>query len=248
MKKGLKVQQKTIVQEAFAETVSAAIKLMRALGLLTEMRGDLIGSPGLQARFADDVSVSVRKSSSDGTDRDADADLCRIYVYIFGCSGCAKLGRRLKTKIYKIGTTIESDLQTRLQQIGKEQYGACTGEKSTIETEEGFSAWVAVAIETSRQSDDASIAVLQRAIKVDLPRTMTRRAFDAALQKVLAPRALHRLKNAGPKRLTQYGMGGTSRLSAARELYEFSPNSKADGDLLLGLIESILDEHRKDRK
>jgi hypothetical protein len=37
-------------------------------------------------------------------------------------------------------------------------------------------------------------------------------------------------------------MGGASRISEAKELYEFAPGSKADGTMLLEVIEKILEE------
>jgi hypothetical protein len=39
-------------------------------------------------------------------------------------------------------------------------------------------------------------------------------------------------------------MGGASRVSESKELYEFAPNSKADGDMLLNAIEQILKDHQ----
>jgi hypothetical protein len=241
------VDQETVVQEAIVDAVVAAINLMRLLGLILPPNGDVRHQTQRRTRNPELARFSSEALEQEDASCYPDADTCRIYVYIFGCKGCAKLGKRLKTKVYKIGSTIEQNLETRLKQIGKEQYGAWSGQGSELAIEDGFSDWVALPIATSRLPIDHNVTLLPRAIQIDLPHTMTRRAFDAELQTALAPRALHRQKTATSKRLTQYSMGGASRLSQARELYEFSPNSKADGDMLLGGIEAILSNHCQDR-
>jgi hypothetical protein len=242
------VDQETVVQEAIVDAVAAAINLMRSLGLISPLNSDvrhqakgLTRGPGL-------AGLSSKALEQEDAGGHPDTDTCRIYVYIFGCKGCAKLGKRLKIKIYKIGSTTEHNLETRLEQIGREQYGAWCGQGSELVAEDGFSGWVALPITTSRSSFDPVVTLMPRAIQIDLPHTMTRRAFDAALQKALVHRALHLQKNASSKRHTQYGMGGASRISEAKELYEFAPNSKADGDMLLEVIENILERFRQDLK
>ncbi|MDR3487941.1 MAG: hypothetical protein P4M05_23955 [Bradyrhizobium sp.] len=241
------MDQKTVVQEAIVDAVTAAINLMRSLGLIPLSSGGLMDRP--QRLIQDSVltSLPLETLNQEVAGSGLCADICRIYVYIFGCKGCAKLGRRLNTKIYKIGSTIEHNLETRLEQIGKDRYGAWINRGNEIEIEEGFSDWIALPITTSRPSANPVVTLMPRTIQIDLPRTMTRRVFDASLQEVLSPRALHLQKNATPKRLTQYGMGGASRLSKAHELYEFSPTSKNDGDMLLKGIEAVLEKHRRDR-
>ena len=236
------MDQETVIKEAVVAAVSAAIDLVRALGFIPRATGDLTTNSRVGGQLFDEVRRLSQESVLENTDSGPDAEICRIYVYIFGCKGCARLGKRLKTKIYKIGSTTEHNLETRLEQIGKEQYGAWSSQGSELAIEEGFSDWVALPITTSRLPVNPVLTLLPRTIQIDLPQTITRRAFDARLQRALAHRALHLQKNATPKQHTQYGMGGASRISEAKELYEFAPGSKADGTMLLEVIEKILEE------
>ncbi|MGD0636153.1 MAG: hypothetical protein ABSA13_18355 [Beijerinckiaceae bacterium] len=237
------MDQETVIQEAIVGAVTAGIHLMRSLGLIPQLTGDVTDrSQMLTQHF--DSEYGLPADLDQNVDGGVEVRISRIYVYIFGCNGCANLGQRLKIKLYKIGSTTEFDLKTRLEQIGQEQYGACTLHGNELEMEKGFSRWVALPVTTSGPSTNPAITILTRAIQIDLPDNMTRQAFDAALQKALTPRALHLRKSARPKRLTNYSMGGASRVSESKELYEFAPNSKADGDMLLNAIEQILKDHQ----
>jgi hypothetical protein len=165
----------------------------------------------------------------------------RLFVYVGGCAGCARLSRLHRFTVYKIGTTNDPDLDRRLKEIGHEQYGGAIHQGTGIEVEPGFEAWVALAIATSRPPLGPGITILPRAIAVDLPPAMSARSFDSALRTALSKRALHLRPAAGiPKRFTIYVIGAAPRLSEASELYKFSPRDAADGDMLVALIAEIL--------
>lgn len=176
----------------------------------------------------------------------------RIFVYVLGSAGLLALSRSYGHPVFKIGTTNDADFDKRTAELQGDHYAGTVRTGNGTVLEPGFDNWVVAAIATSGVVRDEGLIILPRTIAVDLPDGMSARQFDAALRRALAPRAIHRRKCANqPARLTAYITGGnqkTPRLSAATELYEFSPRSKANGDALIRMIEAILQGSRKTQK
>lgn len=181
-----------------------------------------------------------------------------LFVYCAGSRGLATVAQAHGPKIMaalgiakppyiiKCGTTV-LPLSTRLEQIGKDQYGAATRGKKGLQIEPGFVAWIAHSISTSRRPRDPAVTLLPRAVAVDLPSGLTRRAFDTALHRALKKRALDSLATATmPRRLVAYDLV-EQRIGVAQELYALCPHDHADGDLLLDAIEGILERFRAGR-
>lgn len=195
---------------------------------------------------------------------DSGARRVRLYIYLGSARGLAAMATQLRrlgfqavdgagagmsAYVVKCGTTVEPDIEKRLAEIGNDSYAAVTKIDGKIVFEPGFTAWVAQSIATSRETRDPDIIVMARAIAVDLPLTMTPRAFDHALRQALASRSLHAKNIPGfPKRFTAYDIGGTTRVSKATELVVLSPRNPADGDWLVSLVETILRDHRRGQK
>ncbi len=179
----------------------------------------------------------------------------RLYVYMAGARGLADLTRaRGRGIVAALGLTVEPyivkcgtttiPLEARLQQIGQDRYGAAVRTTDGVVVEPGFTRWIAHAIATSRQPRDHAMTLLPRAVAIELPEGLTRRAFDGALHRALKARALDGLPACvAPKRYVAYDLVET-RLNAAKEFYALSPHVRGDGDLLLEAVEGILRRFR----
>ena len=133
----------------------------------------------------------------------------------------------------------EGTLEDRLDTVGRDRYGAIhRGADGQMIERPGFDRWVTQAIHVSREPSDAAIAITARTIDVVLPSGMTRRQLDLGLRKGLAAFALDTV--AGVECFTAYS--GIDRLSRATELV-IGPDPR-HGDVLLGIVEAILADHR----
>ena len=171
------------------------------------------------------------------------SDVRRIHLYVAACRGAAEIGRRYGHPAYKIGTTTQH-LETRLREIGKDEFGAAVRRNGKLILEPGFKGWVSQIIHATRDARVAGVSVLTRSIMVDLPPDMTTRVFDKAVHDALASRALRPGTELGrEQRLTIYSLGSKDRVSVANEFYLIDP--RTDGDMLLEAVEGILVRHAR---
>lgn len=184
----------------------------------------------------------------------------RIHVYIAGCRGLlCSVAQLLHIGAWKISTTQDEStgLENRLKALGKDRYGACHRSGQQLIEDRGFDEWVLSTLpDNIRLSPGSPLRLWSRGIEVILPSDLEPGRFDRLLRDALANAELcswasspdglaHRSCFSLPlsrfHRFTAYGMVGSSRISAARELYLFKPHRQAQR--LVRIVETIILEH-----
>ena len=106
-----------------------------------------------------------------------------VWVYALGCPGIQELARLLALPIFKIGTT-EGNLQDRLYELGRDNYGTSYRTPTGLVREPGFGCrmWVAEQLPTTIELSPLSpVHPSVRAIGVRLPVGLSAPAFERRL-------------------------------------------------------------------
>jgi len=186
------------------------------------------------------------------------------YVYAAGCgenihnparaSGLLGVARALRLPIYKISATC-GDLRDRLDEVSADRYGSETNGPDGPVCQLGFDAYAAQILRPDRRPLDGSpVGIQTRCLEVQLPASLSLRAFEKALHDAMARSSLNRwldtpdgqrhcgmlgLDAAAQKRYTTYAFGAGQRRSEAQEIYIARPKGR-DAGRLVGIVERII--------
>lgn len=186
------------------------------------------------------------------------------YVYAAGCGqnfanpahagGLLGLARDLRLPIFKISATC-GDLRDRLDEVNADRYGSESNGPDGPVCQFGFDAYTAqILLPDRRPLDQSPVSIQTRCLEVQLPASLSLRAFEKALHEAMARSSLNRwldtpdgrdhcdmlgLKAADQKRYTTYAFGAGQRRSAAEELYIARPKGR-DAGRLVGIVERII--------
>ena len=177
------------------------------------------------------------------------------WIYVLGCPGLQELGRLLALPLFKLGTT-EGRIQSRLNELGRDGYGAAYRTPAGLVREPGFGRglWVAEQLPTIINLSPLSpVHPSVRAIGVRLPVGLSYPEFErrfsaevakASLSKIInspGGRALCRDRGVDParcRRVTEYVFGSDTRTSSEEEFAVFRP--RTESDRLVAIVEKII--------
>lgn len=184
----------------------------------------------------------------------------RTNVYVAGCRGLlCSVAQLLHIGAWKISTTQDESpgLENRLKALATDRYGACHRLGDQLVVDRGFDEWVLSTLPDDLVlSPGSPLRLWPRGIEVILPSDLEPGRFDRLLRKALANaelqswasslegrahRACFNLPPSRFHRFTAYGMCGSHRISAARELYLFKPHLQAQR--LVRIVETIVLDH-----
>jgi hypothetical protein len=177
-----------------------------------------------------------------------------VKVYGAGCPGLRTLASTTDLPLRKIGATLASDIRTRLKDAGRDHYAALVKVGEGYQLEPGFDTYLATPFVCAKSpSPNSPVSIEPRSMSVILPKNMTFREFEGALQKALLPTSLNHwaatadgiehfkklnINSAVAIRYNQYGYGGNCPPTPAEEIYITRPRS--DGDRLVAVLEHIV--------
>ena len=181
-----------------------------------------------------------------------------VWIYVLGCPGVQALARLLALPLFKLGTT-EGRIQSRLDELGRDNYGAAYRTPAGLVREPGFGPreWVAEQLPVALTLSPLSpVHPGVRGIGVRLPEGLTAPMFErrfsaevgkAALSKIAnspAGRSLCADRGVDParcRRVTEYRFGSDVRTSSEEEFTVFRP--RTESDRLVAVAEKIIVEH-----
>jgi hypothetical protein len=162
-------------------------------------------------------------------------------VYVAGCEGLRTLSKDLQLPLFKIGSS-GNDILNRVAQLNADRYAGGYRENDKLVIDPGFDCWKFMTMDyTLPRSSGSPLRIEPCALRVKLPKSMSRRQFEGQLRKELAPISLaHWLKTEGSqlylatrnlslarvKRYTACDLGDSVRLSPADEIYIFRHRSE----------------------
>ena len=178
-----------------------------------------------------------------------------VWIYCLGCPGAQTLAQILTLPFFKLGTT-EGRIQSRLDELGRDNYGAAYRTPAGLVREPGFGPreWVAEQLPVALTLSPLSpVHPGVRGIGVRLPEGLTAPMFErrfsaevgkAALSKIInspAGRALCTDRAVDParcRRITEYKFGADVRPSDEEEFVVFRP--RTESDRLVAIAEAII--------
>ncbi len=181
-----------------------------------------------------------------------------VWIYCLGCPGAQTLAQILALPFFKLGTT-EGRIQSRLDELGRDGYGAAYRTPAGLVREPGFGPreWVAEQLPVALTLSPLSpVHPSCRGIGVRLPEGLTASMFErrfaaevgkAALGKIInspAGRALCLDRGVDParcSRVTEYRFGSDVRPSNEEEFVVFRP--RTESDRLVAIAEALVVEH-----
>ena len=178
-----------------------------------------------------------------------------VWIYCLGCPGAQTLAQILTLPFFKLGTT-EGRIQSRLDELGRDNYGAAYRTPAGLVREPGFGpgTWAAEQLPvTLALSPLSPVHPSARGIGVRLPVGLTYAGFEkqfsaavgtASLRKIVASAAGQVLcteRGVDParcRRVTEYRFGADVRPSNEEEFTVFRPRSESDR--LVAIAERIV--------
>jgi hypothetical protein len=177
-----------------------------------------------------------------------------LQIYVAGCKGLAYLHKAIGAPIFKIGTTEAPSPCDRLVDFGERSYGSLYRHDGAWTTSAGYEEWTALEPRLDTFPSLASpVVILPASIGVRLPRNMSARAFDQALNErlrdvavdrwVRAPGVPEQLQRSGTPpdlaiRATPVGHDGVRKVQEVAELYFFRKKYEFKG--LVAMAEAIV--------
>ncbi|MGI3903087.1 MAG: hypothetical protein ACRYGP_30435 [Janthinobacterium lividum] len=178
-----------------------------------------------------------------------------VWIYALGSPGVQTLAQILALPLFKIGTT-EGRIQSRLDELGRDNYGAAYRTPAGLVREPGFGPreWVAEQLPVTLELSPLSpVHPGVRSIGVRLPEGLTASMFErrfaaevgkASLRKIIGSaggQALCRDRGVDParcRRVTEYAFGVDVRTSSEEEFVVFRP--RTESDRLVAIAERII--------
>lgn len=109
-----------------------------------------------------------------------------VALYVAGCSSLSQLAARCQLPLFKLGTTLQSDLLIRQEELRIDRYGSAFKTCSGYVNDDGWDDWEMRQLQASLTLSAASpIQCSPRALMMALPRSLPFGQFEKDLQKIL---------------------------------------------------------------